>query len=176
MALSGSPRSEAEGRRNPLWLYASAAIVGIAGLVGSRSGAVDYFLSETHCYQSVRTHAAAGPHVDCFTVAPSGVFSKVFRSEPASSLAQAARPGYVIPGLWDGHGHLVQLGESLNSVDLFGSSSFDQVRRRVKDYLAENSSSGTKQEWVRGIGWDQMTLGHMPTAVSSDRRWAAWLW
>ncbi|KAK7969575.1 amidohydrolase [Apiospora saccharicola] len=163
MTPSGTPRSEAG--RIPLWLYASAAIVGIAGFIGSRSGAVDYFMSESHCYQSVRTHSATEPYVDCFTVSPSGVFSKVFKSEPDSSLAKAVQPGYVIPGLWDGHGHLVQLGELLNSVDLFGSSSFDQVRSRVKDYIAENPTSGTKQEWIRGVGWDQMALGHMPTAA-----------
>ncbi|KAK8089741.1 amidohydrolase [Apiospora hydei] len=162
MGLFGSSRS---GAGSPLWLYTSAVVVGIAGFVGFRQGAVDYFFSKTHCYQSVRTHSAAEPYVNCFTVTPSGTFSKVFRSEPNSPLAKSAQPGHVIPGLWDGHGHLLQYGEFLNSVDLFGSSSFDQVRSRVKDYLAENPGSGTKQEWIRGVGWDQMALGHMPTAA-----------
>ncbi|KAK6866012.1 amidohydrolase [Apiospora arundinis] len=162
MGWFGSSGSEAG---SPLWLYTTAAIVGIAGFAGYNQGAADYFFSETYCYQSVRTHSTAEPYVDCFTVSPSGIFSKVFQSEPNSSLANTAQPGYVIPGLWDGHGHLLQYGEFLNSVDLFGSTSFDQVRSRVKDYLAENPSSGTKQEWTRGVGWDQMALGHMPTAA-----------
>lgn len=74
----------------------------------------------------------------------------------------------MIPGLWDGHGHLRQYGEFLHSVDLFGSSSLEEVMVRVKKYIAENPSAGSKDEWVRGIGWDQTFFGRMPTAVCSS--------
>jgi predicted amidohydrolase YtcJ len=75
--------------------------------------------------------------------------------------------GYVIPGLWDGHGHLLQYGEFLHSVDLFGSDSLDEVRRRIKVYLQDNPGAGTSSSWLRGVGWDQTLLGRMPTAVSA---------
>lgn len=40
---------------------------------------------------------------------------------------------------------------------------------RIKKYIAENPSAGSKDEWVRGIGWDQTFFGRMPTAVSRCR-------
>lgn len=72
--------------------------------------------------------------------------------------------GHVIPGLWDGHGHLLQYGEFLHSVDLFGAETLDDVRERVKKYVDENAGAGTKDNWVRGVGWDQTPFGRMPTA------------
>jgi hypothetical protein len=148
-----------------LWVYTSAAIVGLAGVFKLRHGVADYFYAETHCYQSVRTHSIIQPYVNCFSVTPSGTFSQVFQAAPDSPLAKNADPGFVIPGLWDGHGHLLQYGEFLNSVDLFGSESFEDIESRVLSYLAENPSAGGKNEWLRGVGWDQMALGRMPTAV-----------
>lgn len=65
------------------------------------------------------------------------------------------------------HGHLQQYGEFLHSVDLFGSSSIADVRERLASYLAKHDGVGSKDDWIRGIGWDQMALGGMPTAVQS---------
>lgn len=155
------------GERSSLWVYTSAAVVGLAGVFQLRHGAVEYFSTTTHCYQSVRTHSELEPYVNCFSVSPSGTFSKVFQAEPESSLARNADPGYAIPGLWDGHGHLLAYGEFLNSVDLFGSESFEDIQSRVQSYLVEHPDAGSKDEWVRGVGWDQMALGRMPTAVGA---------
>ncbi|KAI0473144.1 amidohydrolase family-domain-containing protein [Xylariaceae sp. FL0804] len=151
-------------RRDTAWIYATAAIVGLAGLVKIRQAGLDYRHSETHCYQAVRTTVAGEAHVNCFTVSPAGKFSNVFRADDDSDLARNADPGYAIPGLWDGHGHLLQYGEFLNSVDLFGSGSMGDIRSRVRQYAGEHPGSGSRTEWIRGIGWDQMALGRMPTA------------
>lgn len=82
------------------------------------------------------------------------------------------RRGYVLPGLWDGHGHLLQYGEFLHSADLFGAGSPAEVRRRLRAYLAENRDAnpglGGSGEWVRGVGWDQMIMGGMPFAVGDS--------
>jgi predicted amidohydrolase YtcJ len=118
--------------------------------------------SQTFCYQGVRTHDEARPSARCFTVS-SGVFTDVSTRD---DLAAATVPGYAIPGLWDGHGHLLPYGEFLHSVDLFGSSSFGDVRTRLVDYVKVNPNVGTRKEWLRGIGWDQTAFGRMPTAVS----------
>lgn len=56
--------------------------------------------------------------------------------------------GTVTPGLVDAHAHLVGLGDSLQSVDLRGATSMDDVVERLK---AGAPPSG----WVRGRGWDQ---------------------
>ncbi|KAI1435194.1 amidohydrolase [Xylaria sp. CBS 124048] len=147
------------------WLYATATCIGLVSLFSYGQDAVDYLYAETHCYHAVRTN---GPRedagVNCFSVTPSGKFSKVFAAADDSALARTVHPGYAMPGLWDGHGHLLQYGEFLESVDLFGSISMGEVRERVHKYVDEHPGVGTAQEWIRGIGWDQMTLGAMPTA------------
>ena len=58
------------------------------------------------------------------------------------------RGGFVVPYLADAHGHLLSLGRSLETVDLTGTASFDEVLARVK---RDASASG----WVFGRGWDQ---------------------
>jgi predicted amidohydrolase YtcJ len=60
--------------------------------------------------------------------------------------------GHVIPGLWDGHGHLMQYGELLQSVNLFGSESLNDAIVRVSEYAQEHSSAGSREEWIRGTG------------------------
>jgi hypothetical protein len=121
----------------------------------------------TYCYQAVRT-AALNPEkkdVNCFSVSPEkGTFTRVFQTSDSSSEYEI-RPGYVLPGLWDGHGHLLPYGEFLHSADLFGAASPDEVRRRLRSYLDRNPVTGTRESWARGIGWDQMVLGEMPTAA-----------
>ncbi|KAH8887740.1 amidohydrolase [Thozetella sp. PMI_491] len=126
--------------------------------------------SETFCYHGVRTEASREDRgVNCFTVSD-GQFARVFRRDLDSE--PSLRPGYAAPGLWDGHGHLLQYGEFLHSVDLFGAASVEEVRSRIKTYLASHPDAGGKDEWVRGTGWDQMALGGMPTAdlLESDER------
>lgn len=115
--------------------------------------------SKTYCYKGIRTHNDAQPSASCFSVAD-GVFTQV-SSEEASNV----QDGYVIPGLWDGHGHLLDYGEFLNSVDLFGAQSLDEVRSRLKKYIAANPGVGTRDNWIWGLGWDQAAFGRMPTAV-----------
>lgn len=63
------------------------------------------------------------------------------------------------------HGHLGQYGEFIHSADLFGASSIDDIHARLAAYLSEHQGAGGKDDWIRGIGWDQMALGAMPTAV-----------
>jgi predicted amidohydrolase YtcJ len=123
-----------------------------------------------HCYNSVRTHDNDQPSAECFSVTKDGVFAGVWTRDGDQAAVKAAdvtvSEGYVIPGLWDGHGHLLQYGEFLHSVDLFGSQSLDEVRDRIKAYLAANPEAGTENHWLRGVGWDQSAFGRMPTAVS----------
>ncbi|GJN70846.1 hypothetical protein PLIIFM63780_002561 [Purpureocillium lilacinum] len=150
----------------------------------------------TYCYGSVRTQDADRPAARCFSVRD-GRFTRVFADEGevsdteagagdgagagAESSAQGpdgttvvVNDGHVIPGLWDGHGHLLQYGQLLHSVDLFGSASLDEARDRIAAYRAANPGAGTKDNWIRGVGWDQAAFGHMPTAqdLEADARLA----
>lgn len=139
--------------------------------------------AKTYCYTSVKTAAGFTKEADCFSISADGKFTKVFHSAEDvlvvgdndyynnEGAVVETREGHVIPGIWDGHGHLIQYGEFLHSVDLFGAKSGEEVRQRVRGYLKEREGDGSgvggKENWVRGVGWDQMVLGEMPSAVST---------
>jgi predicted amidohydrolase YtcJ len=121
----------------------------------------------THCYASVETLSSKLPQAHCFSVA-NGKFSRVFRDEISEGIKKLERPrtGYVIPGLWDGHGHLVQYGELLDSVNLFGATSMKEVQQRLLRYKTQRPETGTQKQWLRGVGWDQAHFnGEWPNTV-----------
>jgi hypothetical protein len=125
-------------------------------------GLFDTLFTTTHCYASVKTLSPELAQAKCFTVS-NGRFSKVFASGSSSGETPT---GHVIPGLWDGHGHLIQYGESLDSVGLFLATSMIEVQRRLVQYKAEHSGVGSSGQWLRGVGWDQANFaGAWPTAV-----------
>ncbi|OAA76938.1 amidohydrolase 3 [Akanthomyces lecanii RCEF 1005] len=138
------------------------------------AGAGDDHDSQTYCYTGVQTLHSDQPVAQCFTVA-NGLFTAVTSgSEPelkrrsSEDTTTAAVDGFVIPGLWDGHGHLVDYGEMLVNVDLFGVATLDDMRARLRDHIAQHPGSGTKERWLRGIGWDQTDFGRMPTAADIE--------
>jgi len=61
------------------------------------------------------------------------------------------RGATVVPGFTDAHAHLLGLGTTLQRVNLAGSTSYEDVVARVKDW-AKNVPSA---QWIVGRGWDQ---------------------
>jgi len=57
----------------------------------------------------------------------------------------------VMPGLTDAHGHLYGLGLSLDTVNVVGAATFDEVVAKVRE-RAQRAAPG---EWILGRGWDQ---------------------
>ncbi|MFL5593945.1 MAG: amidohydrolase [Gemmatimonadaceae bacterium] len=57
----------------------------------------------------------------------------------------------VVPGFVDAHAHLLGLGNTLQRVNLAGSTSYDEVIARVKAW-ARDVAPGA---WILGRGWDQ---------------------
>ena len=63
-----------------------------------------------------------------------------------------ARGKFIYPGFIDAHAHFVGYGNSLQTIDLVGTESWDEVVERTKTFAAQNPSvSG----WLLGRGWDQ---------------------
>lgn len=93
---------------------------------------------------------------------------------PAESIRAAHRDAHVIdvhgttvmPGLTDAHGHLYGLGLSLDTVNVVGAASFDDVIARVRE-RAQRAVAG---EWILGRGWDQNRWPgkQFPTAAPLD--------
>jgi len=138
----------------------------LAGVASALVGTFAFFIlpylqSSTHCYAGI-TAVGSVKEINCFTVSYSGTFSRLFHSSRTKNIDK----GFVIPGLWDGHGHLLQYGEFLSGVDLFGATSLDDALSKVQQYISLNPGVGTSQNWIRGVGWDQAAFdGRMPTAV-----------
>lgn len=61
----------------------------------------------------------------------------------------------VIPGMTDAHAHVGGLGASLQSVNLVGTRSYDEVIERV----VERARTTPAGEWIVGRGWDQNNWG-----------------
>lgn len=57
----------------------------------------------------------------------------------------------IYPGLVDAHAHFISYGQSLFSVDLYDSKSFDEVVDRTQKFAADHPN----ETWIRGRGWDQ---------------------
>jgi hypothetical protein len=59
--------------------------------------------------------------------------------------------GYILPGIIESHGHILQYGEMLESVSLYGAQSMEEVRARVKDFLKKHDGEGygSRDKWVR---------------------------
>jgi predicted amidohydrolase YtcJ len=56
----------------------------------------------------------------------------------------------VYPGFIDGHTHFYRYGQGLQTVDLSGTESWDEITGRVKAFGDKN-----KEGWLIGRGWDQ---------------------
>jgi len=61
----------------------------------------------------------------------------------------------VIPGMVDAHGHVDNLGLALRTVDLTGTTSYDEVVARV----VARAKSTPAGQWIIGRGWDQNDWG-----------------
>ena len=66
----------------------------------------------------------------------------------AENINANAKPIY--PGFIDAHAHFLRYGESLQNVDLRGTTSWDDVIKRVTEF-AKTHPDG----WLTGRGWDQ---------------------
>jgi predicted amidohydrolase YtcJ len=73
----------------------------------------------------------------------------------------------VIPGMVDAHGHLLGLGTALRTVDLTGTTSYDQVVERIARRARELPAGA----WITGRGWDQNDWGdtRFPTHEALSR-------
>lgn len=72
----------------------------------------------------------------------------------------------VLPGLIDGHCHFNNLGLFMQTVDLTGTKSYNEILDRVTKFQKEKNSS-----FIKGRGWDQndWEIKEYPTKYKLDR-------
>ncbi len=56
----------------------------------------------------------------------------------------------IYPGFIDGHAHFLAYGLGLNTVDLVGTKSWEEIVAKVKAFSSQNTEG-----WILGRGWDQ---------------------
>jgi predicted amidohydrolase YtcJ len=71
----------------------------------------------------------------------------------------------MVPGMIDGHGHVMGLGAQLLRLDLSETNSLDEALAKICTYAAANPT-----KWILGGGWNQerWKLGRFPTAAELD--------
>jgi predicted amidohydrolase YtcJ len=72
----------------------------------------------------------------------------------------------IVPGLQDAHGHFTGLGASMQSIDLRGTTSYEQIVGLVRNRAATARSG----EWIVGRGWDQNDWLDKQWPTHSQRR------
>ena len=72
----------------------------------------------------------------------------------------------VIPGLIDGHAHVMGIGLAAMTLDLSGTRSLAEAQARIAAYAAAHPG----RPWIIGRGWNQEAwgLGRFPTAAELD--------
>ncbi|HYN46404.1 MAG TPA: amidohydrolase [Allosphingosinicella sp.] len=72
----------------------------------------------------------------------------------------------LLPGLIDGHGHVMGLGMGALLLDLSDTNSLAEAQARIAQYAAANPTP----RWIIGRGWNQERwgLGRFPTAADLD--------
>jgi len=68
---------------------------------------------------------------------------------------------YVFPGLIEGHGHFISLGEVTSGLDVAGFKSWDEVLEQVEDFSRDIPVSA----WIVGLGWHPNHWEGMPEDV-----------
>lgn len=73
---------------------------------------------------------------------------------------------FIIPGLIDAHGHVMNIGFQALSLDLSATRSLAEAQQAISDYAAANP----QLPWIIGRGWNQEKwgLGRFPTAREID--------
>jgi predicted amidohydrolase YtcJ len=72
----------------------------------------------------------------------------------------------LLPGLIDGHGHVMGLGFQAMTLDLSATKSLAEAQAALRDYAAKHPD----RRWILGRGWNQEKwgLGRFPNAAELD--------
>ena len=72
----------------------------------------------------------------------------------------------ILPGLIDAHAHFYRYGEALQTVDLVGTKSWDEIVQKTEAFAKQNTEG-----WLIGRGWDQndWAIKEYPTKERLDK-------
>jgi predicted amidohydrolase YtcJ len=128
-----------------------AAMVAVLSL-GQATAAPDLILHNARIYTvDANRSTAEAIAVRGDRIARVGTNADVLALRGPSTRVIDAAGGTIVPGLQDAHGHFTGLGASMQSIDLRGTTSYEQVVSAVR----QRAASARPGEWIVGRGWDQ---------------------
>jgi predicted amidohydrolase YtcJ len=118
---------------------------------------------------NARVHAlAAGPAVSAIAIRNGRVLAvgnDLTGLAGPATLRIDARGATIVPGFIDSHGHMLGLGDDLETLDLREVRTVPEVAAIVKRQTAGRGAG----EWIRGRGWDQTNWGgSFPSAADLE--------
>lgn len=84
-------------------------------------------------------------------IAAVGSSEEVLRKATPGTQVVELQGRTVVPGFIDSHGHLMNLGLSMNNLDLTGTTNYQEILTMVADDVIKRKAG----EWILGRGWDQ---------------------
>lgn len=106
---------------------------------------------------------------DGLLIGDDGKVKQLLRSgqqRPAADSRIDAQGRMLLPGLVDGHGHVMALGFAALQLDLTGTRSIAELQQRLRNYATANPDA----KWILGRGWNQELWSdkRFPTAADLD--------
>ncbi len=104
----------------------------------------------------VYTADSIKPTVEAFSIKngkilETGHYEGIIKSKGNKTQLIDVKGRFIMPGLYEGHGHLLSLGSSLHHIDLLDVKSWDELVQKVKSSL-DTIPPGI---WIEGRGWHQ---------------------
>ena len=128
-----------------------AAIVAVLSL-GQAAAAPDLILHNARIYTvDANRSTAEAIAISGDRIVRVGTNTAVLAMRGSSTRVIDIRGGTIVPGLQDAHGHFTGLGASMQSIDLRGTTTYEQVVSAVR----QRAASARAGEWIVGRGWDQ---------------------
>lgn len=154
-------------------LHGAAILIVLLTLIGCRHPMSQQAMTEQRTAftnATILTSSSAEPLREATVIMEGDVIAWVgptFEADLDGARSIDVAGAMIIPGLVDAHAHLSGLGQALENVDLVGTTSYEEVIRRLQA-MAATLPAG---EWVKGRGWDQNDWEEQgfPTREDLDR-------
>lgn len=89
---------------------------------------------------------------------------EALKHQKPNSMVVDLKGKLMVPGLIDSHMHLLNLGSSMQNIDLSGIESIAELKAQIYDFIKNNNIEPGK--WTLGCGWNQ---DHFDIKVFPDR-------
>ncbi|HEY4291003.1 MAG TPA: amidohydrolase [Puia sp.] len=130
----------------------STALIGLVLFSCHSKEAADLLLYHSKIYTADSAFSTAGALVvRDGKILATGTDDEIRSKYSAKEVIDGGGALYVYPGFIDAHAHFVRYGQSLFTAALYGSTSFEEVAQRVKQFADAHPG----QAWILGRGWDQ---------------------